>query len=283
MREHRRFGLLTAVALSALVGIAVDRGLIGGVDDLLFSYFPEYVGLSSEASRRITLEHLLAFSSGYDWNEHVYGFDDPRDSHVQMFGNQDPVAYLLSRPVLTEPGTTFRYNSGDTNLLGEIVRRVAGAETLVAYAEQVLFRPLEIDVYEWLRLGLAPEVTFASGGASLRPRDMAKLGQLYLDGGVWDGRRIVPAAWVEASTAVVTPLPGYQTVYGYGYNWWLGRSDLGAGQVEHFRAAGWGGQDVFVFRELDLVVVFTAGGYYDERPLSVHDLLEGYILSAITE
>jgi CubicO group peptidase (beta-lactamase class C family) len=269
---------------SALAGIAVDRGLIAGVADSLFSYFPEYAHLRTDENGPIVVEHLLSFTSGYEWNEFVYGFDDPRDSHNQMFRTADPVGHLLARPVTTEPGAVFHYNSGDTNLLGEIVRRAAAASTLTAFAESHLFQPLGITTYAWIRFPLAPAVTFASGGASLRPRDMAKLGQLYLNGGVWHGTRVVSEAWVAASTAQAIPLAGsYRTLYGYGYNWWLGRFPYLDGTVEYFRAAGWGGQDVFLVPALELVVVFTAGGYYAPRPLDVEDLIVDYVFPAIVE
>ena len=269
---------------SALVGIAIAQGHIGGVQDRLFSYYPEYAGLRTDANGRITLEHLLAFSSGYDWNEFLYDFGDTRDSHNQMFAASNPIEYLLGRPMVSEPGATFRYNSGDTNLLGEIVRRTTGSATLVDYAEQYLFAPLGITSYAWVRFTRAPAVTFASGGASLRPRDMAKLGVVYLAGGMWNRTRVVPRAWVEAATRRVTPLVGnYRSVHGYGYNWWLGRSRLRDGSVEYFRASGWGGQEVFVYPELELVVVFTAGGYYQDPPLNVYDLLEQYVLEALVD
>ncbi len=269
---------------SALVGIAMDQGLIGGVGDTLFAFFPEYSNLKTEDNRLIILEHLLSFSSGYDWNEFVYGFNDPRDSHNQMFATSDPIGHLLSRPVVTNPGELFHYNSGDTNILGEIVRRASASQTLLEFADRYLFQPLEIERYGWVRFPLADEVTFASGGASLRPRDMAKLGALYLNGGIWNGKRIASSRWTDASTEQAIPLlSDHRTLYGYGYNWWLGRSQYGDRQVEFFRAAGWGGQDVFVFPELELVVVFTAGAYYDSRPLDINDLIEEYIFQAITD
>jgi CubicO group peptidase (beta-lactamase class C family) len=269
---------------SALVGIALDQGLIGSVEDSLFSFFPEYSDLKREDNGQITLEHLLSFSSGYDWNEHVYGFDDPRDSHYQMFNTPDPMGFLLGRSVVSDPGSEFLYNSGDTNILGEIVRRASSSQTLVEFAHRNLFQPLGIEAYDWLRLPLADEVTFASGGASLRPRDMAKLGALYLNGGVWNGEGIVSAEWVDASTGLTTPLVGdYRTLYGYGYNWWLGRSRYRDRKVQYFRASGWGGQNVYVFPELELIIVFTAGGFYDTRPLDVNDIIEHYIFEAIVE
>ena len=268
---------------SALAGIALDEGLIGSVQDPVFSFFPEHVDVRSDTSAQVTLEHLLSFSSGWDWNEHVYGFDDPRDSHYQMFNAADPVRQLLSRPFVSAPGAAFFYNSGDANLLGEVVRRASSSETLVRFAEEHLFGPLGIQRYEWVRFGPAGTMTFASGGASLRPRDMARLGALYLNGGSWQGRQVVSRAWVDASTAMSVPLVGdYRTLYGYGYNWWLGRSPFRSGRVEYFRASGWGGQYIYVYPELDLVIVFTAGAYDEDMPLSINDLIEEYVFAAIT-
>jgi CubicO group peptidase (beta-lactamase class C family) len=238
----------------------------------------------NEDNGQLTVEHLLTFSSGYAWNEHEYGFDDPRDSHFRMFNSPDPVRFLLRRPLVLTPGSEFHYNSGDTNLLGEVVRRTSGATNLVEFADRHLFQPLGIDQYQWARFPLADQMTFASGGAFLRHRDMAKLGALYLNGGSWNGVQVVSPQWVDASTEMSTPLVGeYRTLYGYGYNWWLGRSQSGTRKVAYFRASGWGGQNVYVFPELEMVLVFTAGGYYDTRPLNVNDLIEHHIFQAIVE
>ena len=156
--------------------------------------------------------------------------------------------------------------------------------TLVDFAQEHLFEPLEIDDYSWVRFEMAPELTFASGGASLRPRDMAKLGALYLNDGVWNGTRVLSTEWVRSSTTMSIPLAGdYGSLYGYGFNWWLGRFTHRGNSVDYYRAAGWGGQDVYAVADLNLVVVFTAGGYYASRPLSASSMIEGYILPAIAD
>jgi len=269
---------------SALTCIALDKGFIDSVEEPVFDHFLDHDDLRTDQTTQITLGHLLSFSSGFHWNEFVYGFDDPRDSHYMMFSSEDPIRHLLGRPLDTTPGALFHYNSGDTNLLGEIVRRASPSNTLIDFAVEHLFDPLGIDAFEWTRFGRAPEVTFASGGASLRPRDMAKLGALYLNGGTWNGTRLLSQAWVDESTEMVVPLIGnYPTLYGYGYNWWLGRFQFSGTTFEYFRAAGWGGQDVFVIPSLELVIVFTAGGYYDPRPLSVNEMIQDYILAAVLD
>ncbi len=269
---------------SALLGIAVDQRLVASVDDSVSSYFPEYPQIETSDKVGITLRHLLSFSSGLEWNEFVYDFGDPRDSHNQMFGTIDPVGFLLGRPLTFASGSRFHYNSGDTNILGEIIRMTSGSNNLLEFANEYFFDPLGIEDYTWRRFPMAPEVTFASGGASLRPRDMAKLGAVYLNGGVWNGERIVPERWVDESTRMAVPLSGtYRTLYGYGYNWWLGRFPVGNSRVDYFRAAGWGGQDVYVIPELEMVIVFTAGAYHEAGALSVEELIEDYILRAAGE
>jgi CubicO group peptidase (beta-lactamase class C family) len=267
---------------ATLAGIARDQGLIEDLEEPIFSWFPEHGDLENAANGQVTLRQLLAFCSGYDWNEFVYGFGDPRDSHFQMFHAADPVRYLLGRAMTGSPGAAFLYNSGDTNLVGEIVRRAASSGTLVDYAVDHLFGPLGIERFAWIRFGQGGQLAFASGGVSLRPRDMAKLGLLYLQGGAWEGRRVVSQAWVNESTDQAIPLVGqYRTLYGYGYNWWLGRSPYRSGTVEYYRAAGWGGQYIYVFRALDLVLVVTSGGYYEDVGIGINDLIERYVLAAI--
>ena len=163
-----------------------------------------------------------------------------------------------------------------------MVRRASSTTTLVDFARERLFGPLGIERFEWMRFGPGARTTFASGGASLRPRDMAKLGALYLDGGVWRGRQVVSRAWVDASTRMTVPLAAsYPTIYGYGYNWWLGRSAFRGGRVDYFRASGWGEQHIYVYPALDLVVVFTAGAYSTSLPLDLNELIEDHILAAI--
>lgn len=270
---------------SALVGIALDRGIVGGVDEPIFSFFPEYEHLQNDQNGGIAVEHLLSFSSGYEWNEMEYGFDDPRDSHYQMFHSTDPLEYLLGRPMVSQPGAEFLYNSGDTNLAGEIIRRSSASETLAAFAENYLFAPLGIDSYAWERFPQAQEIAFASGGVSLKPRDMAKFGAMFLSGGTWRGTRILSSSWVAASTQKSISLSeGWiSDLDGYGYNWFLGNATMNGAPAPYYRAAGWGGQNVFVFPGLQLVVVLTQGNYYEAGPIDGNDIVEDYILAAIED
>ncbi|UCG85750.1 MAG: serine hydrolase [Gemmatimonadota bacterium] len=269
---------------SALVGIAIDQGLIAGVADPVFSFFPDYQDLNNSDKAQITLHHMLAMCSGYDWNEFEYGFDDPRDSHYQMFNTSDPLRFLLGRPVVAVPGTEFLYNSGDTNILGEVVRRTSASSYLADFAEAHLFGPLGIDSYRWTRLTLADSITFASGGLYLRPRDMAKFGALYLNDGSWNGEQIISTSWIDASRDMAISLVGdYGTLYGYGYQFWLGCLRYRQTTIDYYRAAGWGGQYIYIMPDLDMVIVFTAGGYYDTRPLNFNTIIEDYIFAAVID
>jgi CubicO group peptidase (beta-lactamase class C family) len=268
---------------SLLAGISMDLEMVGGTDELLFQYFPDDADLRTVENEGITIEHLLSFTTGLEWNEFEYGFGNPLDSHFQMFAAQDPIRHLLGRPQTSAPGARFQYNSGDTNLLGEIVRRASTSSTLLDFAEAHLFGPLGIEEYAWLRFGQAPEVAFASGGVSLRPRDMGKLGLLMLGEGLWDGERVVSQEWVERSMQpAVTFSTTDPTLTGYGYNWWLGSFPFQGEELDYALAMGWGEQLIYVIPGLDMVIVSTGGRYYQEGPLEMDELIQSFILPAVT-
>jgi CubicO group peptidase (beta-lactamase class C family) len=200
-------------------------------------------------------------------------YSNSRNDLVQLFLVSDPVEYILSKPLVAEPGSAWYYNGGNTNLLGEVIRQATG-QRLDAFAAQNLFAPLGITNYEWDFIN--PDFIHASGNLQLRPRDLAKFGSLYLHGGVWNGQRIVSQEWVDASVHHhATPRGGG----GYGYQWWLRTYDAGATDVDAFHAAGWGGQRIVVLPEMDMVVVFTGGNYVDDDPAD--EIITRYILPAV--
>jgi CubicO group peptidase (beta-lactamase class C family) len=169
----------------------------------------------------------------------------------------------------TQPGTTFAYNSGTSHLVSAVTTVLTGLPA-ATFAEKRLFAPLGIRHYKWLT---APEGVSAGGfGLQLQPRDLAKLAFLYLHQGRWDGRQIVPAAWVEQSTADQVADPEYE----YGYLWWLDRAD------GYAYMAGLYGQLAVVDPGNDLVVVITAHlpGKVDASSVT-RRLLETYILPAV--
>ena len=270
---------------SILVGIARDNGFLPGIDTPVLSLYPEYADLIDGQRDLMTIHHMLAMCSGLDWDESTYAHDDPLSHHYQMLFSDDPVRFVLSLPMIAEPGASFHYNSGTTNVLGDLVRKTSGL-ILTEFAQQYLFEPLGIDEFEWMRCITATDVTFVSGGLYIRPRDMAKLGQLYLQDGLWNGEQLVSAGWVQASTTESISMPSSMVEpyhsYGYGYQWWLERYNSGA--LDAYSGRGWGGQYIVVLPGVDLVVVFTAGAY-DISTLSVpmlyYDIIQDYILPSL--
>jgi CubicO group peptidase (beta-lactamase class C family) len=258
---------------SVLVGIAIDQGFIGSVDEKVFSFFPEYADLSDERKSAITLEHLLTMTSGLEWNEMELPYSDTRNDLVQLFIVSDPIEYILAKPAVSEPGTRWYYNGGGTNILGEVIRETTGMR-IDEFAEKRLFAPLGITDYEWDHIN--DDMIHASGNLKLQPRDMAKLGYLFLNDGIWAGERIVSEEWVKGSTRRhVVP----QWADGYGYQWWCRTYHSGSKAVDSYYAAGWGGQRIVVFPSLNMVVVFTGGNYVQQEP--VDEIISQYVLPSV--
>ncbi|NIM95834.1 MAG: serine hydrolase [Anaerolineales bacterium] len=260
---------------SALIGIAIDEGFIPGVDEPVYAYFPDYAYLSDETKDSMTLEHLLTMTSGLEWNgmEIHVSTRNPRNDLLQLFMVSDPVEYILAKPLVNKPGESWYYNGGGTNLLGEVIREATGMR-MDRFAEMYLFAPMGIANYEWHFIN--QDMIHAAGNLKLRPRDMAKFGYLYLNGGLWGDKRILSKEWIEESVEDhASPTWGD----GYGYQWWLRTYDLGSTSIESFYAAGWGGQRIMVFPSLDMVVVFTGGNYVEEEP--VDEIIIRHILPAV--
>lgn len=271
-RSHNLASVTKSVT-SALLGIAIDQGAVGGVQDAVCDYFPAYAAACSHGKEALTLEHLLTMSSGLRWNEADLPYSDLNNDVVQLFIVDDPIGFVLSKPLDHQPGSTWYYNGGGTNVLAEVIHQATG-QRMDEYAEQVLFGPLGITEVTWEYL--PNDLVYASGNLRLRPRDMVKFGQLFLDGGEWQGQRLVSQEWVAASTAWrMDPGPGE----GYGYQWWLFDADHGGETVRVYHASGWGGQQIMVLPALDMVVVFTGGNYTSNDP--AYEILTRHILPAV--
>ncbi len=247
---------------STLVGIALSEGHISSVDDPVVDFFSDRTIANMDSRKEaMTVKHLLTMTDGFDWPEHPYGSGSP---YNQMTSSSDWVQFVLDRPMAHEPGEVWNYNSGASHLLSTIVNVTTG-QYAHRYAEEKLFGPIGITHYDW---GKDSEDN-AFGGANLRltPRDMAKLGFLFLNNGTWDGVQVVPAEWVTTATASHSTLNDRT---GYGYQWWT--SPI----IEAFSARGYLSQYIYVFPSLDMVVVFTASTNYVEQDI----LLEDYVLPA---
>ena len=231
--------------LSALVGIALERVDLPGLDAPIADLLPEYAeGLPAE-KRAITLADVLSMSSGLapTSGEH-YG---------AWVSSDDWTRGALARPLENPPGEVFAYSTGNSHLVSAILTEAVGTSAL-EYAREHLAGPLGITIHSWDR---APEGYYL-GGNSLRmtPRDLARLGQLYLQGGRWNGEQVVPAEWVRRSTS--RHADGWPHRYGaYGYHWWLPPLPPDT-PWESFAAVGYGGQFLYVVPELDMLLVTTA-------------------------
>jgi CubicO group peptidase (beta-lactamase class C family) len=244
---------------SLALGVAIDRGFVGSVNEPIFSFFPELSDLRSPEKERIRLSHALTMSMGLKWVEATPSTGNYNNDEARMHMAPDPCRYVLGLPVTAPAGQDFFYNTGALTLVSAIIRKVVG-RPLDEFARETLFEPLGITGFEWTRV---KGDTDAGGGLRLRPRDMAKIGQLVLAGGRWNDRQIVSKAWIDAS---MTPRLEATGPYFYGYLWWLGRSLHGGREVHWAAALGRGGQSIRVVPELDLVVVVTAGYYQDYSP-----------------
>jgi CubicO group peptidase (beta-lactamase class C family) len=227
---------------STLIGIAIDKGYIDGVEHRVVDYFPERTIANLDQQKKdMTLEDVLTMRSGLEGLE-----GDPY--YQEMQNSPDWVQFLLDLPIAKTPGSHWEYCSGCSHLLTAILQKTTGMNPR-DFAEQNLFKPLGISGVRWMT---DPEgIPYGAGGFGLTPREMAKLGYLYLRHGEWDGQQIVSSKWVESATQRYADVD-VDTHFGYGYHWFTVTAMKG------YAALGNGGQIILVIPESDLVIVTTA-------------------------
>jgi len=267
--------------VSLLVGIAIDRELIKGADEPVVKFFPDYSAAKSAGWDGIKLRHLLTMSSGIQWDENL-PWKDPKNDEPHLGSEADPYRYVLAKPVAAPPDAVWNYNGGGTDLLGNIIERVSG-KSLEAFARDTLFAPLGITDWEWMKY--RNEHFAAAAGLRLRPRDAAKIGQLVLNKGAWNGRPVVSPKWIEQSVTPRFQALGYfGGLFYYGQQWWMGRTLGGGRDVKWIAAQGLGGQRIFIVPELDLVVMTTSGLYASGRQgQAALDILANFIIPSIKD
>ena len=245
---------VTKSITSVLIGIAIDQGFIKSVEQLLLSHFPERTIANLDANKeKITIENLLTMTSGFSC-----GYQPGEKEHSEMFTSEDWVQYVLDLPMVRGPGQEYAYCSGNSHLLSAILTEATGM-SMLDFAQKHLFSPLGIDEVIW---PADPQgITRGWGDIHLHPRDLAKIGYLFLNNGLWEGKQLVNAAWVEKSTqiqvdgAVKTNTfvrPGRD----YGYAWHLVSEGPFSGM---YYAAGRGGQSLTVLPDANIVTVITGG------------------------
>jgi CubicO group peptidase (beta-lactamase class C family) len=271
---------VTKTVTSAIMGIAFGRKQLPGVDTQIIKYFDDYeIQQLDDRKRRLTLENLLTMRAGFDWDEVSYSYSDLRNNCAAMENSADWVKYVIDRPMAHEPGTVFVYSSGASQLFSHIMKKATGAY-IDEYAEQYLFKPLGISEYYWKRT--PTKLPDTEGGLYLTPHDLAKIGYLYLQDGVWEGEQLIPSEWVRASLQfhVKAERPDDVTGdWGYGYQWWL-LPVKGATTTYAYTMTGYGGQRLFMLPEADLIAVFTGWNIFETGPLPT-EVFYDFILKAV--
>lgn len=237
---------ITKSVTSLVFGTLHDDGTFPDLDETLGEILPAASFAGDQRAREITLRHLLTMSSGIELDNHDFA------ARLLMRRPRGQARVILARPFYADPGHEFFYRDADPQLLSYAIQARTGL-TLAALAAERLFEPLGIRVTHWEHN--VDGVTLGAHALWLRPRDLAKVGQLALDEGVWQGERLVSADWIRRSTSTrIDPGPRDPAAagFGYGFYWWT-LPDLGA-----FAAWGHGGQYILVLPEARLVAVLTA-------------------------
>ena len=255
--------------ISTLVGIAIERKLIPGLDEPIVRWFPELRKDPDKRKQAITIENLLTMRSGLA--------STSGENYGRWVTSRNWVRHALDRPMVSDPGTSMEYSTGTSHILSAILTKAAGKSTH-QFAAEVLAKPLGIALARWPR---DPQGIYFGGNEMLMtPRQMATFGELYLNRGRAQGRQIVPSEWVEAS-CVPRTRSRWDRDREYGYGWWI--QEFG-GHRACF-AWGFGGQYIFVFRDLDLVVAVTSATTVSEERRGyrrqLFGLLETHILPSV--
>jgi CubicO group peptidase (beta-lactamase class C family) len=258
---------------STLIGIAIEQGLLSGVNETVLSFFPEYdIANPDPRKDSMTIEDLLTMTSGIEWDERSLPYEyGSGNSQMEMMESPDSVQYVLDLPMSHTPGEHWVYSAGASILLGAIVQQVAN-QTAEEFAEEYLFEPLGYGFSSWLEV--SGGWCNAPSGLYLTTRDIAKLGFLYLNNGTWNGTQILPSDYISNAIEPIEIRNDFGSEFDYGWHWWI-RADLGI-----YYAWGRHGQKIMVAPEHDLVVAFTAH-VPDEEYDPEFDLFRDYILQSI--
>lgn len=242
---------VTKTVTSVVIGTAVTRGEFPSIDTPMIAFLDTTkIANLDDRKRRITIRHLLTMSDGMEWLENL-PYTDPRNTTVVMENAYDWIKVATDAPMVAEPGTRWNYNSGASQLLAEIFFRVTGTD-IEEYAARHLFGPLGIERWYWKR---APQgIVDTEGGLYLEATDLARIWQLWLRNGMWNGRRVVSEEWVKASVAPAMTVAATPGAPKYGYKWWLYQHPRDS-TFTVWGGSGFGGQFPMALPKEDLVVV----------------------------
>ncbi len=254
---------ITKSIISACIGIAVEKGFIKDENQKVSDFFPELDTLFVGDKSNWTIQDFLTMATGLSWNENI-PYDNPQNDEIQMSSSENPVEYVLSRPLETRPGIKFNYNGGATQVLSEIIVR-SSKMSLDKFVKDYLFDPLGIKSFEWTKYSAwkGSDTYAAASGLRLTSRDLLKFGLLYRNNGKWNALQIVPSNWVRESFYEKIEFPSNVASgnEAYGYQFWIWRDSILNEEFQMIAAIGNGGQNIFWDLKNDIIVVTTAGNY----------------------
>jgi CubicO group peptidase (beta-lactamase class C family) len=267
--RHRLASTTKSIA-SLLVGAAIDRGLIAGVDAPLLQLLNQPAAAAGSSWSKETLGDLLTMTMGLDWT--TQEADNTHGTGPDFFQK------VLARKVVKTPGTEWAYVSANVDLLAGVIFNATGRHA-EAFAQEALFSPLGIPTYDW-EYGKIDGYNLLDGSLSLRPRDLAKIGAMVAAGGRWDGQQVISEAWIKESTRTRIAT-GQPVLGGYGYLWWTGEAPSGSGTQPIIVANGMGSQFIIIFPKLDMVIVTTGGNDNNGRHLDIGKVLSTTLLPSM--
>jgi CubicO group peptidase (beta-lactamase class C family) len=269
---------VTKSITSTLVGIAMEMGFIGSVDQTISDYLGAEVDTVNPDLGKVTIHQLLTMACGHDWHE-LGG-----DSEFGAFASApDQLNYVMEKPVIHTPGTIFNYSDGGAHLASAVLTRATEMETSI-FADKYLFEPMGLGERTWH--GDNRHIAYGGVGLCIGIHDMLEIGFMYLNHGHYNGRQIVPAAWIEKATSFqISSNNEIPFLTDYGYYWWLGN----AHGHNYICANGYGGQFIFIVKDLDLVVCSRSNFRYIDSSqagqnwYNILDIIINQVLPAVRE
>ncbi len=246
---------ISKLVVTSCVGIAIEKGHIKSISQPIIDFFPQFINPSDKRKCGLAVGHLLTMTSGMVWNEPAHS-NDPANSELLMLQSKDPIAFVLNSEVNVDPGTAWRYNGGNTQLLAEIIYLSTGL-SIADYAQKHLFEPLKISRFEWVDCPALKRPAAASGLRLTAP-DLLKLGQLYASSGVFNGQQVVPKTWVDESLASQIAKSDTES---YGYAFWRWEDTINGQKTNFMAAPGNGDQRIYLDHRSGLVIAVLAGNY----------------------
>jgi len=246
---------VTKSIVSACIGIAIEQGKIKSINDNIFDYLPDYKMHAVGDKAALTIKNLLTMTAGLDWKENV-PYTDSTNDEIQMSKQADVIDYILRKNSVALPGMQWNYNGGCTQLLAQIIKNATGS-AINDFATNNLFRHLGIPKVNWFVRDA--NTVWAPSGLRMRPIDMAKFGQLYLQKGVWKEKQLIPQSWVQQ--ALKWQINTSSPMEGYGYQFWCTKPVIAGKVTDVIMAVGSGGQRICMLPALNLQIIITAGNY----------------------